>query len=272
MNVSPEAIEAAIGPRTKALLIMHYAGAACAMEPILEIVRRHQLILIEDAAHCIGASYRGQPLGTFGDIGTLSFHETKNIQCGEGGALILNRSDWVDRARQIREKGTNRPAFDRGAVSFYEWTEVGSSYLLGEMAAAFLYGQLVDLEKVSVVRRKLYVAYQEALRDLAEAGHLELPQFAEGALANGHIAYIKVGDRQIRDALAGYLRERGISAYFHYVPLHLSAGGKKFGRFHGEDRYTSRESGRLLRLPLYPGLEATDFDRIIAALRAFFGD
>jgi dTDP-4-amino-4,6-dideoxygalactose transaminase len=226
--------------------------------------------LIEDAAHCIGASYKGRALGTFGDLATFSFHETKNVQCGEGGALVINRKDWLEAARQIREKGTNRPEFIRGEVSFYEWTSIGSSYLLGELPAAFLSVQLEDVERVAQERRRIFERYIELLQPFAEAGKIELPRPMEGADHNSHIFFIKVADLNQRKQLADFLAERSISAYFHYIPLHASVAGMKYCRMEGPDNFTSRESERLIRLPIYPGLGEVELIYISEVIQAFF--
>ncbi|MCB0705940.1 MAG: dTDP-4-amino-4,6-dideoxygalactose transaminase [Saprospiraceae bacterium] len=270
MNIDPTAIEGAITSKTRALVVMHYAGMACEMDTILALSRKHELILIEDAAHCIGASYKGRPLGTFGDLATFSFHESKNIHCGEGGALVINRPEWLPLARQIREKGTNRPDFIRGEVAFYEWTGVGSSYLLGEPSTAFLAAQLDEVATVTQERKRIFDRYVALLSPLEKAGKLELPNPIVGSEHNGHIFFIKLEDGSSRNQLADFLANRSISAYFHYIPLHASLAGKAFCRFEGTDNFTTKESERLLRLPIYPGLGDADLKYISEAIEVFF--
>ncbi|MBR9922020.1 MAG: dTDP-4-amino-4,6-dideoxygalactose transaminase [Bacteroidetes bacterium] len=270
MNINPTQVEAAITPKTKAILVMHYAGMACDMDALLALSRKHGLYLIEDAAHCVGATYQGQSLGTFGDLATFSFHESKNLQCGEGGALVVNRASLMPSARRIREKGTNRPAFLRGEVSFYEWTDVGSSYILGELSAAFLSAQLEDLPFVTETRRHQFAQYREGLKALEEAGQVFLPKPLAGAHHNGHIFFLRLTDASKRNELSEYLEKQGISAYFHYIPLHASGAGKRYSRFEGVDRNTTSASESLLRLPVYPGLRDKDIERIVQGILLFF--
>ena len=249
MNIDVDCLEAAITNKTRAVLIMHYGGVACDMERIMPIIEKHQLILIEDAAHCIGSNYNGKPLGTFGHFGAFSFHYTKNVHCGEGGALIINREKFVSRAEIIREKGTNRKQFFEGIVDKYTWVDIGSSYLMSEMSAAFLWAQLAHLDKITERRLFLWNNYKDNVEKLG------LPSMPVSDSNNGHIFYIKCKNGEQRSALIANLKAQGIQAHFHYVPLHLSTAGMNFGRFSGIDKYTSIESNRLLRLPLYFGLE-----------------
>lgn len=270
MNIDPEAIEAAISPKTKAIVLMHYGGVACAMPAILELARAHQIVVIEDAAHCLDAYYQGKHLGTFGEVGTLSFHQTKNVHCGEGGALLINRPEWTERAQIIREKGTNRKAFLEGRVEAYTWVDIGSSQLLGELPAAFLRGQLGAADQVLEQRLQRWNRYQDALRPLAEAEKIELVELPPGVAVNGHLFYLKARDPQERSRLIQFLMECNIQAYFHYIPLHRSVAGRKYGVFCGTDRYTTRDSERLLRLPLYATLNEQEQSRVIQAVFEFY--
>ncbi len=249
MNIDEQKIESAITNKTKAILVMHYAGVACAMDEIMMIADRHQLFVIEDAAQCMDAYYKGKHLGTIGHLGAFSFHSTKNIHCGEGGALLINEKRLIERAEIIREKGTNRKSFLRGEVDKYSWVDIGSSYLMNELSAAFLYAQLLNLNDVTQNRLKLWQKYYKLLnKNNAETTTLDYKH-------NGHIFFIKCKDKVERSALIQFLKTKEIKAYFHYVPLHSSKTGKIRGRFHGEDIFTTKESEKLLRLPLYYDLE-----------------
>ena len=270
MNMDERLIEEAVTERTRAIVPVHYAGVACEMDTIMDIAARHHLAVIEDAAQGIMATYRGKALGTIGDFGCFSFHETKNYSMGEGGALLIRDQGNVEAAEIIREKGTNRSKFYRGQIDKYTWINYGSSYLPSDMNAAYLYAQLEIAEEINDARLAIWERYYDNLRPLAQAGRIELPVVPEGCVHNGHMFYIKAKDIGERTALIDYLKQNEIHAVFHYVPLHTAPAGLKFGRFHGEDRYTTRESERLLRLPMYYGLELEQVDYICGKLREFY--
>ncbi len=270
MNIDDRLIEEAVTERTKAIVPVHYAGVACEMDTIMDIADRHHLAVIEDAAQGIMATYRGKALGTIGDFGCFSFHETKNYSMGEGGALLIRDERDVEAAEIIREKGTNRSKYYRGQIDKYTWIDYGSSYLPSDMNAAYLYAQLEIAEEINDARLNIWNRYYENLAPLAEAGKIELPVVPEGCVHNGHMFYLKARDIKERTALIAYLKDNGIHAVFHYVPLHTAPAGLKFGRFHGEDRYTTRESERLLRLPMYYGLELGQVDYICETLGKFY--
>lgn len=270
MNIDDRLIEEAVTERTKAIVPVHYAGVACEMDTIMDIADRHHLAVIEDAAQGIMSTYKGKALGTIGDFGCFSFHETKNYSMGEGGALLIRDERDVEAAEIIREKGTNRSKFYRGQIDKYTWINYGSSYLPSDMNAAYLYAQLEIAEEINDARLNIWNRYYENLAPLAEAGKIELPVVPEGCVHNGHMFYLKARDIKERTALIAYLKDNGIHAVFHYVPLHTAPAGLKFGRFHGEDRYTTRESERLLRLPMYYGLELGQVDYICETLGKFY--
>lgn len=272
MNIDESKIEAAITERTRAIVPVHYAGVACEMDTIMDIARRHGLIVVEDAAQGIMSSYKGRPLGTIGDLGCYSFHETKNYSMGEGGALVINRPEYNERAEILREKGTNRSKFFRGQVDKYTWVDFGDSYLPSELNAAYLWAQLLRADEINNDRLNTWNKYLEAFLPLAEAGKLELPTVPEGCVHNAHMFYVKAKDLAERTALINHLKERDILAVFHYVPLHSAPAGLKFGRFAGEDAYTTSQSDRLLRLPLYFGLTAEDRQRVIDAVLEFYNE
>lgn len=236
MNLDETKLEAAITERTRVILAVHYAGVACEMDTILAIARRHGLKVVEDAAQGVMSTYKGRALGTLGDFGCYSFHETKNYSMGEGGALLIRDPAYTERAEILREKGTNRSKFYRGQVDKYTWVDFGDSYLPSELNAAYLWGQLERAEEINRDRLRSWQAYEKALRPLEKAGKLELPVIPEGCVHNGHMFYVKCRDLEERTALIAWLKERGITAVFHYVPLHSAPAGTKFGRFHGEDR------------------------------------
>jgi len=248
MNIDPSKIEEAITERTKAIVLMHYGSIPCELEQTLQLAKSKNIFVIEDAAHCIGATNNGQHLGTFGDLGTLSFHATKNIHCGEGGALLINNPSLIQKAEEIREKGTNRKSFQRGEIKKYTWVNKGSSYLTSELSAAYLFAQLQEIEKVNAARKKIFDFYHSELSNHFDSKDV-ISNNAEG---NGHIFYFK---HQERDLLSNKLKSEGISAYFHYVPLHSSPYGVRSSTFIGTDLYTSSEAEKLLRLPLYYGLD-----------------
>lgn len=265
MNIDPLRVEAAVTPRTKAIVAVHYAGIGCDMEALLPIARKANAALVEDAAQGIAANYRGHALGTIGDLGCISFHETKNLHCGEGGALVINHPEMRERAEILREKGTNRARFLRGEIDKYTWTDIGSSYLANEMTAAFLLSQLEHADEITAKRLDIWNCYKAAL---ANSG-FEQPDVPPDRSHNGHIFWIKARDEEERDRLLEYLRAERIQAPFHYVPLHSTEPGRRVGRFHGEDRHTSRDAGRLLRLPLHLTLGKEDQEAVIKALLRF---
>ena len=270
MNLDERLVEAAVTPKTKVIVPVHYAGVACGMEEILDVARRHGLLVVEDAAQGVMSSYHKKALGTLGDLGCYSFHETKNYSMGEGGALVINRPDLVERAEVLREKGTDRSRFLRGQVDKYTWVDVGSSYLPSELNAAYLYAQLEAADVIYEDRIRSWEAYWEALAPLQEEGLLELPALPEGCRHNAHMFYIKVGGLEQRTRLIWFLKERGIGTAFHYVPLHSSPAGIGQGRFHGSDRYTTYESQRLLRLPMFYGLPREASRVVRECLEEFF--
>ncbi|MCM1111675.1 MAG: dTDP-4-amino-4,6-dideoxygalactose transaminase [Muribaculum sp.] len=271
MNLDENKIEAAITERTKGIVPVHYAGIACEMDKIMEIADRHGLWVVEDAAQGILADYKGKALGTFGDYGCFSFHETKNYSMGEGGALLIRDGKNVEQAEIIREKGTNRSKFFRGQVDKYTWVNYGSSYLPSDMNAAYLYAQLEIADEINASRIRVWNRYEQNLKSLAESGRIELPVVPEGCTHNAHMFYLKTKDLEERTALLDYLKKNDVYAVFHYVPLHTALAGTKFGRFFGEDRYTTRESERLVRLPMYYGLTQEQVDYICGRVAAFYG-
>ena len=270
MNLDEKLIEAAITEKTRAIVPVHYAGVACEMDTIMDIAARHNLVVIEDAAQGIMSSYKGHALGTIGDFGCFSFHETKNYSMGEGGALLIRDQKNVENAEIIREKGTNRSKFYRGQIDKYTWVNFGSSYLPSDMNAAYLYAQLEIADEINQARLKLWDRYYEGLRTLKEAGKLELPVVPEGCVHNAHMFFVKAADVKERMELIAFLKEHGIMSVFHYIPLHTAPAGQKFGRFHGEDRYTTKESERLARLPMYYGLQEEQVDYICEKVREFY--
>lgn len=270
MNIDEKLIEAAITEKTKAIVPVHYAGVACEMDTIMEIAERYHLKVIEDAAQGIMSTYKGKALGTIGDFGCFSFHETKNYSMGEGGALLIKDAKDVEAAEIIREKGTNRSKFYRGQIDKYTWVNYGSSYLPSDMNAAYLYAQLEIADEINEARLACWSCYYENLKPLAESGQIELPVIPEGCVHNAHMFYIKAKDIEERTALISYLKENGVMSVFHYIPLHSAPAGKKFGRFHGEDRYTTRESERLARLPMYYGLELKQVEDICELIKKFY--
>ncbi len=270
MNMDEKLIEAAITEKTKAIAPVHYAGVACEMDKIMELAKKYNLYVIEDAAQGIMASYKGKALGTIGDFGCLSFHETKNYSMGEGGALLIQDESHVEEAEIIREKGTNRSKFYRGQIDKYTWVNFGSSYLPSDMNAAYLYAQLEMAEEINDARLACWNRYYENLKSLQEEGLIELPVVPEGCVHNAHMFYIKVKDIEVRTELIEYLKSQGIMSVFHYIPLHTAPAGLKYGRFHGEDKYTTRESERLTRLPMFYGLTLEQVDYICEKVRNFY--
>lgn len=270
MNMDADLIEAAITDKTKAIVPVHYAGVSCDMDKIMEIAKKYNLVVVEDAAQGIMSTYKGKALGTIGDFGCFSFHETKNFSMGEGGALLIRDEKDVENAEIIREKGTNRAKFFRGQIDKYTWVEKGSSYLPSEMNAAYLYAQLELAEEITADRMATWERYNNAFKELADAGKVELPYIPEDCTHNAHMFYLKCKDLEERTALISFLKENDILAVFHYVPLHTAPAGLKYGRFHGEDKYTTKESERLVRLPLYYGLETEKTDYIIEKVKEFY--
>ena len=270
MNIDEKLIEDAITGKTKVIVPVHYAGVACEMDTILEIARRHGLKVVEDAAQGVMSTYRGKALGTLGDFGCFSFHETKNYSMGEGGALLLHREEDILRAEILREKGTNRSQFFRGQVAKYNWVDYGDSYLPSDLNAAYLWAQLEKAEAINANRLGTWNAYHKAFRELQDAGRIGLPTVPEECVHNAHMYYIKCRDLEDRTAFIRFMKEREIGCVFHYVPLHSAPAGLKFGRFHGEDRYTTKESDRLVRLPMYYGMTEKDRETVIGAVLEFF--
>jgi len=270
MNIDPQAIESAITERTKVIVPVHYAGVSCDMDAIMSIADQYGLLVVEDAAQGVMSSYKGKALGTIGHFGCYSFHETKNYSMGEGGALVINDPRFNDRAEIIREKGTNRQRFFRGQVDKYTWVDRGSSYLPSDLNAAYLYAQLENADLINDNRLETWSFYYEKLLRLAERGRIELPVVPDGCIHNAHMFYIKCRDLAERSALISYLKKRGIQATFHYIPLHSSPAGEMFGRFSGEDVYTTSESDRLVRLPLYYGLTKESRESVVDAVVAFY--
>ena len=270
MNIDENKIEDAITERTKAIVPVHYAGISCEMDAIMDIAKRHGLKVIEDAAQGIMADYKGKPLGSIGDFGCFSFHETKNFSMGEGGAILIRDPEMIEKAEIYREKGTNRSQFFRGQVDKYRWMDFGSSYLPSELNVAYLWAQLEMADEITNARLKIYELYREGLTDLAEKGFIELPVIPEGIKGNAHMFFLKTEDLEVRTKLIGYLKKNGILSVFHYVPLHSAPAGIKYGRFHGKDEYTTKESDRLMRLPMYYGLQDDQVQYIIEKIHEFF--
>ena len=250
MNIDETLIEDAITEKTRAIVPVHYAGVACEMDTILGLAETYHLKVVEDAAQGVRAYYKGRPLGTLGDFGCFSFHETKNYSMGEGGALLFQKDAYLERAEILREKGTDRSKFFRGQIDKYTWVDYGSSYLPSDLNAAYLSAQLEACEDIDARRMAVWNLYHRRMRPLEEAGLLERPFVPDYARHNAHMYYIKVKDMDVRTRLIDFLKEKGISSVFHYIPLHSAGAGQKFGRFHGEDQWTTRESQRLLRLPM----------------------
>jgi len=270
MNIDPEKIAAAITPKTKAIVVVHYAGVACDMDAIMEIAGENNLWVVEDAAQALQCKYKGKDLGTIGHFGTISFHDTKNYTSGEGGALLINHQPSIERAEIIQEKGTNRSQFVRGMVDKYTWRDIGSSYLLSELNAAYLSVQLNHANTIYDNRMATWTRYHDGLKTLLYEGKIELPFIPEDCQHNAHMYYIKTADEQTRQQLINFLKEKQIAAVSHYVPLHSSYAGKQFGKFIGEDRYTTRESERLVRLPIYYDIKQEDVDYVVICVKEFY--
>jgi dTDP-4-amino-4,6-dideoxygalactose transaminase len=270
MNLNEKLIESAITSKTKAIVPVHYAGVSCEMDTILALAKKYNLLVIEDAAQGVMARYKERYLGTIGDIGAYSFHETKNYVCGEGGAIVINNPSFAERAEIIREKGTDRSRFFRGQVDKYSWVDIGSSYLPSEFNAAYLYGQLEQAEEINNRRLTIWNTYYEGLKSLVEKQYLTLPFIPETCTHNAHMFYIKLKDLQQRTEMIEFLKKNEILSVFHYIPLHSAKAGLEYGRFHGEDVYTTIESERLLRLPMYYALKDEQVSYIIDKVNAFF--
>ncbi len=270
MNLDEALIEEAVTERTKAIVPVHYAGVSCEMDRIMEIAGKYHLAVVEDAAQGVCAFYKGRALGTMGDYGCFSFHETKNFSMGEGGALLIRDPEHIEEAEILREKGTNRSKFFRGQVDKYTWVNHGSSYLPSDMNAAYLWAQLELADVITEDRMKSWNAYYEQLADLQANGRIELPVIPKDCEHNAHMFYLKTKELKERTALIAHLKEREIQTVFHYVPLHTAPAGERFGRFVGEDRYTTRESERLLRLPMYYGLEEEQVAYIVESIKEFY--
>lgn len=270
MNIDENKIEAAITSRTKVIVAMHYAGVACEMDTIMDIAKRHNLKVVEDAAQSVMSTYKGKALGTIGDFGCYSFHETKNYSMGEGGALLINKPEYNERAEILREKGTNRAKFFRGQVDKYTWVDFGDSYLPSELNAAYLWAQLEQADEINNNRLTTWKTYYEALKYLEETGKLELPHIPTECTHNAHMFYIKLKNLEERTKFIAYLREHEVQSVFHYIPLHSAPAGQKFGHFHGEDVFTTKESERLARLPMYYGLLNENLSLVIEAVKSFF--
>ena len=271
MNIDEKKIEAAITDKTRVIVPVHYAGVACEMDTILNIARRHNLLVVEDAAQGVMSSYKGRPLGTIGDFGCYSFHETKNYSMGEGGAIVINNPEFIEKAEILREKGTNRAMFFRGQVDKYTWVDFGDSYLPSELNAAYLWPQLENADEINENRLATWGKYYNAFKPLKEKGLVEIPVIPDGCKHNAHMFYLKLKDIEERTKFIKFMKENDINCVFHYVPLHSAPAGLKFGRFNGTDEYTTKESERLVRLPLYYRLSEDDLETVIEKAIVFFG-
>ncbi|AWO02239.1 dTDP-4-amino-4,6-dideoxygalactose transaminase [Chitinophaga alhagiae] len=270
MNMNAEKIESAITPRTKAIVPVHYAGVSCDMDSIMGIAAKHGLLVIEDAAQALQSFYKGKPVGKFGHLSCISFHETKNVHCGEGGALVINEELFAERAEIIREKGTNRSRFLRGQIDKYTWVDIGSSYLPSELNAAFLYAQLEESASITQKRLAIWNSYYSKLSLLEKEGLINFASIPAEVKHNAHMFYIKLKNIEQRQALISFLKENGVQGTFHYVPLHSSQAGLQFGRFQGVDEYTTTESERLLRLPMHLNLDEAAVEKVCAEVTRFF--
>jgi dTDP-4-amino-4,6-dideoxygalactose transaminase len=266
LNIDEAQVEAAVTPRTKAIIVVHYAGVSCEMDAIIDIASRHRLVVIEDAAQGLLSTYKGRPLGSIGDLGTLSFHETKNVTCGEGGALLVNRPDLVERSEVVQEKGTNRSRFFRGQVDKYTWVELGSSFLPSEISAAFLFAQLERAEEITRMRHAIWNRYHAAFESLEARGVVRRPVVPAGCGHNAHLYYLLLKDVDERSALIESLNRQGVAAVFHYVPLHTSEAGRRLGRAYGTLPHTTKLSDRLVRLPLWADMRDEEVSRVIAGV------
>jgi dTDP-4-amino-4,6-dideoxygalactose transaminase len=267
LNIDPDAVEAAIGPRTRAIVVVHYGGVACDMDRIMEIAARYGLVVIEDTAHGLGSTWRGRPLGGIGHLGTFSFHETKNVHCGEGGALVVNAPELVERAEIIQEKGTNRTRFFRGEVDKYTWLDLGSSYLLSEVCAAFLWAQLEYADEITAERLDIWSRYHQAFADLEAEGFVRRPIVPDHCQHSGHLYYLLLPSQAQRDEFIEALAREGVHSVFHYLPLHESPAGRRLGRTGGTTEVACDVSARLVRLPLYSDLGEEALQTVITASR-----
>ena len=270
MNIDENLIEDAITDKTKAIVVVHYAGVSCEMDTITDIAKRHNLFVVEDAAQGVMSTYKGNALGTIGDFGCYSFHETKNYSMGEGGAILIKDDKYIEKAEITREKGTNRSQFFRGQIDKYTWVDYGSSYLPSELNAAYLYAQLKNADKINENRLNSWNLYYRLLKPLADEGFIELPHIPEGCEHNAHMFYNKAKDLEERTKLIKFMKDNEISLAFHYIPLHSAPAGLKFGRFHGDDVYTTKESDRLVRLPMYYGLSTEEIQYVVKYIKKFY--
>lgn len=270
MNIDENLIEPAITNKTRAIVPVHYAGVSCEMDKIMAIAKKHNLIVVEDAAQGVMSKYKGKALGTIGDFGCYSFHETKNYSMGEGGAILINDDEYKEQAEIIREKGTNRSKFFRGQIDKYTWVDWGSSYLPSDINAAYLWPQLEIADEINNNRLETWNYYNESLKELEDKGCIKRPVIPDGVEHNAHMYYIKAKDLEERTRLIKFLQHKDIQAVFHYIPLHTAPAGKKFGRFNGEDKYTTKESERLLRLPMYYNIKPEDRERVVTAIKEFY--
>lgn len=270
MNIDETKIEAAITEKTKVICVVHYAGVACEMDIIMDIAKRHNLKVVEDAAQGVMSKYKGRYLGTIGDFGCYSFHETKNYSMGEGGAIVINDEKYIERAEILREKGTNRSQFYRGQVAKYNWVDFGDSYLPSELNAAYLWAQLELIEEINNNRLSTWNRYYETFKPLESSGYVSLPIIPKDCIHNAHMFYIKLHSLEEREAFIKYMKEHDILCAFHYVPLHSAPAGLKFGRFNGDDVYTTSESDKLVRLPFYYNIDQNDLELVIKTVLEFF--
>lgn len=271
MNIDETKIEAAITMKTKAIVPVHYAGVSCEMDTIMDIALKYTLFVVEDAAQAMMSSYKGRPLGTIGHFGTFSFHETKNFtSAGEGGLLIINDKKFIERAEIIREKGTNRSLFFRGEIDKYSWVDVGSSYLMNDVSAAYLYGNIEKSHEIINERLKVWDKYYNGLKHLEVKGYISLSSVPKDCIHNAHMFYLKVNNLEIRTALLKYLKANDIHSVFHYIPLHSSVAGLELGKFSGDDEFTTNESERLIRLPIFFGIHENEINKVISKIICFF--
>lgn len=270
MNIDENKIEKAITKKTKVICPVHYAGVACEMDTIMEIAKKHNLLVVEDAAQGVMSKYKGKALGTIGDFGCYSFHETKNYSMGEGGAIVINNEKYIEKAEILREKGTNRSQFFRGQVAKYNWVDFGDSYLQSDLNAAYLWAQLEKADEINENRLNTWNSYNKAFSELQEKGIISLPVIPEGCVHNAHMFYIKCKNLETRQAYIQFMKENDILCVFHYVPLHSAPAGIKFGRFDGKDEHTTPDSDRLVRLPMYYNIDKNDLQKVIEKTIEFF--